>query len=181
MADKRILMGVVGRPHGVRGLVRVANYASTPASLASHVLADERGRAWRIEWQGEGIARLRDAATGRAVADRNEAASLTNLRLFVARAALPPAAEDEYYLADLVGLDAFDESGRRLGRVAAVHDYGAGSSLEIAEAEGASRLVPFTRAAVPAVDLATGRLTIAELDEVEIHDEGGADAPERAA
>ncbi len=175
-------MGVVGRPHGVRGLVRLLSHASAPDVLAAHVLADERGRTWRVTWQGEGIAALTAVATGRRLADRDEAATLTNLRLYVDRASLPEPADDEFYLADLEGLEARDAAGAAIGRVVAVHDYGAGTSLEIADAGGRTRLVPFTRAAVPVVDVAGGTLTIVELDEVEIHDDADASVDgERAA
>ena len=180
MAGKRILLGVVGRPHGVRGLVRLVSYASAPDVLATHALHDERGRQWRVTWQGEGIAVLTEVGSAHRVADRDAAAALTNLRLYVERAALPPPDDDEFYLADLEGLQALDASGAEVGHVSAVHDYGAGTSLEIAGPDGRTRLVPFTRAAVPAVDVAAGTLTVVELDEVEIHDEGHAVA-ERAA
>ena len=169
-------MGVVGRPHGVRGLVRLLSHASSPDVLAEHALTDERGRAWRVTWRGEGIAALTEIATGRVLADRDAAAALTNLRLHVDRALLPPTEEDEFYLADLEGLEARNEAGVAVGRVVAVHDYGAGTSLEIGAPDGRTRLVPFTRAAVPAVDIAGGTLTVAELDEIEIHDETDPDA-----
>lgn len=171
-------MGVVGRPHGVRGLVRLLSHASAPDVLAAHALFDERGRQWRVTWRGEAIAALTEVATGRVLADRDEAAALTNLRLYVDRAALPATGEDEFYLADLEGLEARDAAGVAVGRVVAVHDYGAGTSLEIADANGRTRLVPFTRAAVPRVDVVGGTLTVVELDEVEIHDDVG---DERAA
>ena len=79
---------------------------------------------------------------------------------------MPPPGEDEFYLADLVGLHAQDREGRPLGRVTQVHDYGAGASLEL-DGAGSPLIVPFTRAAVPEVDLAAGRLTVvlpAEVD-----------------
>lgn len=179
MGDGRILLGVVGRPHGVRGLVRLLSHASAPDVLAAHALTDERGRAWRVSWRGEGIAALTEIATGRLLADRDEAATLTNTRLYVDRASLPAPEEDEFYLADLEGLEARDLTGTAVGRVVAVHDYGAGTSLEIAAADGRTRLVPFTRVAVPKIDVAGGTLTVVELDEVEIHDD--ADAAENAA
>ncbi len=157
-------MGVIGRPHGVRGLVRLATYASTPGMLTGRPLRDDRGRLWTVAWRGEGIAQLSDA-NGRPVADRNEAETLTNLRLTIDRAALPEPEPDEFYLADLIGLEARDETGRPLGRVDAVHDYGAGVSLEIA---AANLIVPFTRAAVPAIDVAGGHLTIVAPDEIEV-------------
>jgi 16S rRNA processing protein RimM len=95
------------------------------------------------------------------VSDREAAAALTNTRLYVSRSALPPADEDEYYLTDLIGLAAEDRAGHVLGRVALVHDYGAGTSLEIALATGAAPLIiPFTARAVPVVDIAGGRIVV---------------------
>ena len=165
----------------MRGLVRLVSYASAPAVLATHALHDERGRHWRVTWQGEGIAALTQAGASKPLGDRDAAAALTNLRLYVERASLPPTDADEFYLADLEGLEARDASGTVLGRVAAVHDYGAGVSIEIAGPDGRTRLLPFTHAAVPNVDVAAGTLTVAELDEIEIHDEDDDAGGERAA
>ncbi len=159
MADKRILMGVVGRPHGVRGLLHVHSYTADPADLAGYgPLEDESGRRWTLAWRGAGVAELRDEA-GTRIADRSAAERLVNTRLYLDRARLPAPAPDEFYLADLVGLRAVARDGAELGAVAAVHDYGAGVSLEIA-GSGPPLLVPFTRAAVPAVELGAGRLVV---------------------
>jgi 16S rRNA processing protein RimM len=79
------------------------------------------------------------------------------LELFAPRSALPEAGDEEFYLADLVGLTVLDEGGKSLGTVAAVHDYGGGTSLEIAPG---ALLVPFTRAAVPVVNLAGGHVVV---------------------
>jgi 16S rRNA processing protein RimM len=159
MPATRILLGVIGRPHGVRGLVRVHSYTEDPADLAGYgPLWDERGRQWILAWKGEGIAELRDAA-GQPVTDRTEAGKLTNTRLYVDRDCLPATADEEWYLADLVGLQAVSVSGASMGKVSAVHDYGAGASLEIAR-DGASIVVPFTRASVPVIDVAGGRVVI---------------------
>jgi len=158
MPARRILMGVVGRPHGVRGLVRLHSYAADPADLPGYgPLTDDRGRRFSVRWQGEGIAELTQLVEGRRekLADRAAAERLVNLRLYVDRDRLPPPAADEFYLADLAGLLAVTPDGRELGRVDAVHDHGAGAFLEIG-----ALLVPFTRAAVPDVDVAAGRLTV---------------------
>ena len=163
MADRRILLGVVGRPHGVRGLVRVVSYTADPASLTAYgALSDDRGRRFTLRWRGEGIAEIAEIVDDKAVpsADRNAAEKLVNTRLYIDRSCLPPPEEEEFYLADLVGLSAFDAAGAALGEVAAVHDYGAGASLEIARTEGAALLVPFTRASVPEVDAAAGRVIV---------------------
>ena len=170
MSGARILMGVIGRPHGVRGLLHLHSYATVPAELAGYgVLSDDRGEAWTLRWRGEGVAELTDAA-GITVADRERAATLVNRRLYVDRARLPPPDAEEFYHADLIGLEAVErDGGRVVGRVLAVHDYGAGTSLEIGDAAG-SVLLPFTRACVPDVAIAAGRIVVAMPDEVEVPD-----------
>ncbi len=161
MDDRRILLGVVGRPHGVRGLVHVHSYTQDPDALADYpALTDDSGRSWSLQWRGAGVAELRDAA-GKVLADRTAAERLVNVRLYVDRQALPAVEEDEFYLADLVGLAAFAPDGTALGTVATVHDYGAGASLEIG-----SLLVPFTRACVPDVDVASRRLVVVMPEEI---------------
>ena len=165
MPDKRILMGVIGRPHGVRGLVRVHSYAEADLSAYSPLI-DEQGRAWSLVWRSEGIAELRDAS-GAALPDRTAAERLVNLKLYVERERLPAPATDDFYLSDLVGLAAVTAEGAALGRVVQVHDYGAGASLEIA-GEGAPLLVPFTKAAVPNVDLVARQLVVVRPDEIEV-------------
>jgi 16S rRNA processing protein RimM len=166
LPEARILMGVVGRPHGVRGLVRVHSYTADPADLPQYgPFADDRGRRFSLRWRGEGIAEIAEIVDGRPVpvADRTAAEKLVNLRLYADRDRLPPPEEDEYYLADLVGLQAVTAEGAPLGRVDAVHDYGAGASLEIGPL-----LVPFTRACVPVVDIAAGRVTVVPPAEVSV-------------
>ncbi len=163
MPEDRILMGVIGRPHGVRGLVHVQSYTADPAALADYgVLADDRGRRFVLRWQSEGVARLAEIRDGQEVplADRNGAEALTNTRLYVARDALPVAEADEYYLADLIGLRAEDAAGTPLGEVTIVHDYGAGTSLEIARPQAPPLILPFTAQAVPVVDVPGRRIVV---------------------
>lgn len=139
--------------------MHVTSYTEEPRALATcGPLTDDAGTTYRLVWVGEGLARisLLDNGAEHPVTDRATAARLTNRELFAARAAFPAPAAGEYYLADLVGLEAFDRSGAALGRVSAVHDYGGGASLEIGPL-----LVPFTRASVPEVDLARGRIVVA--------------------
>ena len=168
--QQRILIGVIGRPHGVRGLLRVHSYAAVPSDLTAYgALHDDRGALWTVRWRGDGIAELVDAQ-GRGLADREAAAALVNRRLYVDRDRLPDPDEDEFYLADLVGMSARERiqgMERPLGTVLAVHDYGAGASLEIGHV-GRSVMLPFTRACVPEIDLAAGRLLVVRPDEIEL-------------
>jgi 16S rRNA processing protein RimM len=163
-------MGVVGKPHGVRGLLRVHSFTADPVDLVRYnPLLDDRGRAWTIAWKGDGVAELRDA-DGNPVADRTAAEKLVNVRLHAARDSLPATDQDDFYIADLIGLMAIAADGSELGRIAEVHDYGAGTSLEIAT-ETAPLLVPFTRACVPAVDIVAGRVTVLPPDEIEVREQ----------
>ena len=150
----------------MRGLVKVRSYTAEPADLAAYgPVTDAEGRR-RLTLQ------VMSAASGAAgslicriegVADRDAAEALKGLRLYVERSALPdPAAEDEFYQADLIGLAAELPDGTGFGLVVAVHNHGAGDILEIERPEGRPQIVdvPFTRAAVPVVDLAGGRVVI---------------------
>lgn len=156
MTERRILVGEIGRPHGVRGLVKLKSFTSEPASIAAYgPLTDESGaRRFAVTWKGDGIA----AIDG--IADRDAAQRLTGTRLYVARDQLPPAADDdEFYLADLIGLPAFTAAGEALGTVKAVEEHGAGAFLVLLR-DGRESEIPFTRACVPNVDLAAGRITV---------------------
>jgi 16S rRNA processing protein RimM len=164
--ESRILLGVIGRPHGVRGQVRVTSYADDITAYG--VLSGDKGRSFVLRMRGEGVAEIAEVVDGVEVkvADRTAAEKLVNTRLYVERTRLPEPEADEFYLADLIGLMALDPGGATLGRVSAVHDYGAGASLEI---EGAKPLiVPFTRACVPEVDVAGGRVTVAAPEAVDV-------------
>lgn len=164
MPDSRILLGVIGRAHGVRGLVRVTSHTADPADLTAYgPLSDDKERRLILHWRGDGIAEVTVIIDGVPVkvTERDAAERLTNTRLFIDREHLPALAdEDEFYLADLIGLSAFDPDGSPLGVVTTVHDYGAGASLEISRGSAAPLIVPFTRASVPAVDVAAGRVTV---------------------
>ena len=153
-------MGVIGRPRGVRGLLHVTSYAQDLTAYGP--LTDERNRSFLLRWRGEGVAEVAEIVGGAEVkvADRSAAEALTNTRLYIERERLPDPDEDEFYLADLIGLAAQDADGADLGTVAAVHDYGAGASLEIVREGERPVIVPFTRACVPNVDVAQGRVTV---------------------
>ena len=155
MPQNRILLGVIGRPHGVRGLVRVVSHTADPANLTAYSpLTDDRGRRFTLRWRGEGLAEVAELGDGTPVmvTDRTAAERLVNTRLYVDRAQLPEPDAEEFYVADLIGMAAIDAAGKVLGAVATVHDYGAGVSLEIVRDGAPPLLVPFTEASIPEVD-----------------------------
>lgn len=167
--DSRIQVGVIGRAHGVRGYVRVTSHTADPADLTAYgPLSDAAGQVYALRWKSEGVAEVSRIVDGVPVkvTDRAAAEKLTNTRLFIDRSALPPTDEDEFYLADLIGLAVVDLQGAALGSVSVVHDYGAGASLEIVRPGAPPVLLPFTAACVPVVDIAAGRLVAVLPDEV---------------
>ncbi|MEX0627849.1 MAG: ribosome maturation factor RimM [Cucumibacter sp.] len=156
----RVLMGRIGTAHGIRGEVRIEAFTADPLSIAtwSPLLTDRPGLTVSIAksrlQKGLVIASLIG------VADRNEAEALNGVALYVAREKLPASGKDEFYHADLIGLEARTRDGAKLGRVAAVHNYGAGDNLEIAPKDAASFLIPFTRLTVPEIRLAENYLLV---------------------
>jgi 16S rRNA processing protein RimM len=158
--EKRVCVGVVTGAHGVRGMVRLKSFTAEPEDAARYgPLEDERGeRRFTLRVVGSAKGVLIAAISG--IDDRDPAEALRGLRLYLPRSALPPTEAEEYYHADLIGLDAALSDGTALGTVRAVHDFGAGDTLEIERASGPSVMVPFTRAVVPVVDLDAGRLIL---------------------
>ena len=160
-AARQVCVGIVTGPHGVGGAVRIKSFTQQPEDIAAYgQLADETG-ARRFELRLVGAAKGVLLARIGGVDDRNRAEALRGQHLYLPRTALPPPANEEYYHADLIGLEAVLGDGTRLGRVRAIHDFGAGDTLEIAGENAPPAMVPFTRAVVPLVDLKAGRLVIA--------------------
>lgn len=153
-------VGVVTGAHGVRGAVRIKSFTANPEDVAAYgPLEDETGgRRFSLRLVGEAKGVLIGRLSG--VSDRDRAETLRGLRLYLPRAALPPTEVDEFYHADLIGLHAALADGTPLGQVKAVHDFGAGDTLEIERPDAPPVMVPFTRAVVPVVDLEGGRLVI---------------------
>lgn len=160
-AERQILVGVIAGAHGVRGEVRIRSFTAVPQAIAAYgALQDEAGRR-RFELRVTGAVKDGVIARIRGVADRDAATALRGVRLYLPRTALPPPGAEEFYHADLIGLAAEGVDGAPLGRVVAVQNFGAGDVLEIAPGrEGAAIFLPFTRAAVPVVDVAEGRIVV---------------------
>lgn len=155
-----VCVAQVATAHGVRGALKLRCYTETPESVAAYgPLCDAEGRElFRIRIVGQTPGGVIAAAEG--IGDRDAAEALRGTKLYVPRERLPEPGPDEFYHEDLVGLAAEDPEGKPLGRVLAVHNYGASDLLEIEDAAGGRRLVPFTLDAVPEVDLAGGRVTV---------------------
>lgn len=166
--DRLLLVGRVAGGFGVRGEVRITAYTADPMALAAYGELKRADGSPALTILSARPAKGGVTAKVKEAADKDQADALKGLRLFIPRALLPLPDEDEFYLADLVGLEARDGAGTVLGNVKDVHDYGAGDILEIQPVEGGHTwLVPFTREAAPEVKVAEGFVVIVRPDEVE--------------
>jgi 16S rRNA processing protein RimM len=146
-------LGAVVAAHGTKGEVRVKTFTLNPENLAAYgaLTADDGRRLC--------IAALRTTRPGEAivlfegVSDRSAAEALKGRLLSVPREALPQPESDEFYQADLIGLAVEDTAHACLGRVRAIHNFGAGDVMEIEMVDGKTEFLPFTDAVVIKVEL----------------------------
>ena len=153
-----ICVGAVAGAFGVRGEARIRSFCAEPEAIARYgpLVTEDGQRTFTVRLtrpvKGGFAAWLSGVGT------REQAEALRGMRLCVPRERLPEPGADEFYHADLIGLAVVDTEGAELGRVMAVHDFGAGDVIEIDRGGGKSVMIPFTRAVVPRVDLAAGRI-----------------------
>ncbi|MBX3595422.1 ribosome maturation factor RimM [Sphingomonas sp.] len=151
--DRPVTLAVVIGAHGVTGEVRLKVFAD---DLSAHRRFNGGALTLRSVRPGNNGAIARFAE----VSDRNAAEALRGTELTVARDALPPLADGEYYHADLIGLAVVDEGGGAIGTVVAVENFGAGDVVEIERPDGKRFMVPMAPNAVPRWDTRT--LTVAD-------------------
>jgi 16S rRNA processing protein RimM len=157
--DELVCLGAIAGAWGVRGAVRLKSFCADPAAIAAYgPLVTDDGRSFGVSLLKPLAGAFAANLTG--IATREAAEALKGTRLHTRRANLPALPGDEFYHADLIGLEVVDTGGAVLGRVRAVADHGAGDILEVIRPGAAEILVPFTREAVPAVDLAAGRIVV---------------------
>jgi 16S rRNA processing protein RimM len=167
--DRLILMGVFGAPQGVRGEVRVKSLTGEPSAIGVYGPLTNKGRSRSFAF--ESLRPLKDdmlVARLTGVSTREAAEALKGVEIFARRDQLPPPSEDEFYYDDLVGLEAVDAAGGRIGRVVSLMNHGAGDVLEIAPVGGGETLLlPFTKGVVTRIDFDDGRVVIEPPREVE--------------
>lgn len=156
LPDTMVCVGAIAGAFGVKGEARIKSFCADPGAIGDYgPLSTEGGRQFDLTITRavkEGF-----AAHLSGVPTREAAEDLKGTRLYAPRDALPSLPEDEFYHADLLGLEVVDTGGIVLGRIRAVHDFGAGDVLDIVGGER-PLMLPFTREAVPTVDLTAGRV-----------------------
>jgi 16S rRNA processing protein RimM len=161
-----ICVARIGAAHGVRGAVKLWTFTEDPLAVQRYGPLQTKDGARQFEVMHARDAKDHLVATLKGIATREEAERLNGIELYIAREKLPATDDDEYYHADLIGLAAVTTADAPLGRVVAIHNFGAGDIIEIAPPHGQTMLLPFTNAVVPTVDLAGGRVVIELPEEI---------------
>jgi len=170
----QICVARIGAAHGVRGQVKLWTFTEDPFAVTRYGPLSTKDGARQFE-----VTQAREAkgflvATLKGITTRNDAERLNGVDLYIARDKLPATDAHEYYHADLIGLAAVTTAGDALGRVVAIHNFGAGDIVEIAPPTGPTLLLPFSNAVVPIVDIAGGRVVIELPAEIEGDDPAAA-------
>jgi 16S rRNA processing protein RimM len=174
----RICIARIGAAHGVRGAVKLWTFTEDPLAVKAYgpLLTKDGARSFEVATAREAKGHL--VATLKGIATREDAERLNGIELYIAREKLPATGENEYYHADLIGLAAVTPLSAPIGRVIAIHNFGAGDIIEIAPPQGPTLLLPFTNAVVPSVDLAAGHVVIELPQEIEGENPNAADLSE---
>jgi 16S rRNA processing protein RimM len=168
MSDDLILVGRVAGAFGVKGEVRITSFTADPMALVGYKALLREDGSPALTLTGGRVAKGGIVARAREIETREQAEAARGLKLYIPRAVLPePDDEDEFYIADLVGLAVVSPDGEPLGRVRSVRDFGAGDLLEIEPPAGESWWLPFTKDAVPEVSISERRIVGVKPGEVE--------------
>ncbi len=159
-SQELICVGAVTGARGLKGEVRIKSFTADPKGISAYgdVFEENGEKSYSIRITGQAKGQVLARLGG--VDDRNASEALKGTRLYVPKSALPAPEEDEFYFSDLLGLRADLVDGGKLGSVKEVHDFGAGAILEVTGGDFGIVMVPFTRAVVPEVDMAGGRVVI---------------------
>jgi 16S rRNA processing protein RimM len=167
-----LLMGRIGAAHGIKGEVRIQSFTEDPLALADYGPLATNRPGLTITIAAARTTTNVLIAHIKGIADRSAAEKLNGVELYVDRDRLPDTEdEDDFYQADLIGLEARLEDGTRLGEVLAVPNFGAGDLIEIGDRKtGETAFYPFTKAAVPEIHIEAGYLVIVPPVLVEMED-----------
>jgi 16S rRNA processing protein RimM len=168
MGDALILVGRVAGAFGVKGEIRITSFSADPMALVDYKTLLREDGSPGLTLTGGRVAKGGVVARTKEIETREQAEAARGLKLYIPRDRLPePDDEDEFYVADLVGLEVVSVEGEPLGRVKSVHDFGAGDLLEIEPPQGPSWWLPFTREAVPEVSITRRRIVGVKPEETE--------------
>ena len=174
--DKRICIGAVVGVHGIKGEVKVKSFTEPDTNIDKYGIVENKSAHQTFELKVVGRSKELLRVKIKGINDRNAAEALIGTGFYIDRTALPELdEEDEYYEADLIGLEVH-QNNQVIGNVAGLYNFGAGEIIEITlKATGKSEMIPFTKAYVPEIKISEGYVTVASVTMAFAPDEEGAE------
>jgi len=158
--SKLICVAAIAGAFGVKGEVKIRPFTDDPeACLTYGPLLGADGKVMLTPKSHRAVKKALAVYTEE-VKTREQAEAMKSTKLYVLRSAFPEADEDDFYVTDLIGLQVKTTDGKTAGKIVAVHDFGGGDMLEIKPKDASSFYHPFTKAAVPKVDIKAGRVIV---------------------
>jgi 16S rRNA processing protein RimM len=174
--DTRVCVARIGAAHGLKGEVRLWSFTQDPQAICAYGPLQSADGKTSLTIKTLRAAKDHFIVTFEGIGDRNAAEALNNSELFVVREKLPVTTDDEFYHADLIGLDVVDKDGAQIGIVHALHNFGAGDIIEVMPlGAGQSVMFAFDEKTVPAIDLAARQIVLVPPAEIEAREEGESD------
>lgn len=168
--DAMVVLARIGAPNGVAGAARVKLFGDDPDSLTAYgpLTRSDGGAPLRVRDLRDGKSPDMVIARFEGVTSREMVMAMNGVELSLPRSVLPAIDdEDDFYHADLLGLEVRLADGSRFGEIIQVADFGAGDLLDVKpDRGGASVLVPFTKAIVPQVNITEGYVVLDATDDL---------------
>jgi len=158
--DKYICIAAVAGAFGVKGEIKLKTFTDKPESIMSYGSLLSIDGEILLTPQSYKSLKGGLALMCKEIVTRDQAEALKSTKLYVKRNCLPKTEEDEFYLIDLIGMEVKTVDGKRMGSVVGTEDFGAGVLLEIKPKDSVSFYQPFTKVAVPKIDIHLKRIVI---------------------
>ncbi|MDC0421387.1 ribosome maturation factor RimM, partial [Hellea sp.] len=157
---KYICIAAVAGAFGVKGEIKLKTFTDKPESIMSYGSLLSIDGEILLTPQSYKSLKGGLALMCKEIVTRDQAEALKSTKLYVKRNCLPKTEEDEFYLIDLIGMEVKTVDGKRMGSVVGTEDFGAGVLLEIKPKDSVSFYQPFTKDAVPKIDIHLKRIVI---------------------
>ena len=165
-------VAAIADAHGVHGNVKIKSFTSDPAAFAVYgPLLNDKGETVLTPIKVRPVGRFFSLSVEEKMT-REQVEAMKSTKLYVLRSALPEPDQDEFYYSDLIGMQVDNQDGEIVGIVQAVHEFGAGDTLEIKPLQGSNFYHPFTVHHAPTVDLVAQRIVIVQEEAEEARGDG---------
>lgn len=161
-ADNNLIcVGIIAGAQGIKGHVKIKSFTEDIETFLEYGdLLQEDGSLFH-KITPKHMAKGNLIAEVEGVAGRTEAEALRNTKLYIQRGQLPEPEEESFYHADLVGLQVQDTDGQKIGKVLAIHNFGAGDMIEFLPKDAdQSKMILFRKEFVPEFHLKDGYIVI---------------------